>query len=155
MVFDMTMVYSNSIENYEQKELPDYWLTRGNPWEIMRIDIKRRVKFYGQCKNGMNNGRRIRIWEGGDEFEAVAYDTVIPGWDTFNCNTLRLWKSFHPAIAAIELIRQLVDIYFLGYEEAFKIVSKTFAYTNHTILPEALEKWPVDLFSKLLPRHME
>ncbi len=58
-------------------------------------------------------------------------------------------------MAITELLHQLIDIYHLEYDQAFKIIQKTFAYTNHTVLPEALEKWPVDLFGFLLPRHME
>ena len=233
-------IFRQVIENCQQKEVPDYWLTKGNPWEIMRLDVKYKVRFYGNLRDEFKNGKKIRVWEGGEEVEAVAYDTVIPGWGTFNCNTLRLWKSFpseefdfdsfnkgnyssaledkdnasfitsvlypndstragkelrlkqqyffcaatiqdiirrflrsgqpwsefpkknaiqlndtHPTVAITELLHQLVDIYHLEYEEAFTIVNKTFAYTNHTVLPEALEKWPVDLFGNLLPRHLE
>lgn len=58
----------------------------------------------------------------------------------------------HPAIAVAELMRILLDEEQLGWEEAFDITSRTCAYTNHTIMIEALEAWPIDLFSKLLPR---
>jgi glycogen phosphorylase len=61
----------------------------------------------------------------------------------------------HPAMAVVELMRILLDQAGLGWDEAWELTARTLAYTNHTLLPEALEKWPVRLFELVLPRHLE
>ena len=61
----------------------------------------------------------------------------------------------HPSIAVAELMRLLVDVHRIGWDTAWVMVSRTMAYTNHTLLPEALEKWPVHMFRSLLPRLLE
>lgn len=61
----------------------------------------------------------------------------------------------HPAIAVAELMRLLCDVYHIAWEDAWRITRDTISYTNHTLLPEALESWPVHLFERLLPRHLQ
>src|SRR5262249_12005884 len=61
----------------------------------------------------------------------------------------------HPSLAVPELMRLLLDVEHLGWDEAWKVTQQTLAYTNHTLLPEALEQWPVEMFRLLWPRHLE
>jgi glycogen phosphorylase len=61
----------------------------------------------------------------------------------------------HPAIAIAELMRLFIDEYALPWAEAWSVTRRTFAYTNHTLLPEALERWPLEVFGRVLPRHLQ
>lgn len=236
-------IFKQRIRDGEQIEVPDYWLTFGNPWEIERVDIVYPVRFYGEVITFVDEstGHERKRWRGGETVMAVAYDNPVPGYDTFNTINLRLWRaapssefdlsSFnagdyigavearqraetishvlypaddhdqgkelrlkqqylfvsatlqdvirrflkrdgrswsdlpdklavqlndtHPALAVADLMRILVDDYAVPWDQAWSITRRVFSYTNHTLLPEALEKWPVSLMARLLPRHLE
>lgn len=76
-------------------------------------------------------------------------------WEEFSNLVAIQLNDTHPTLAVVELQRILVDIEGLEWNKAWEIVTDTFGYTNHTVMQEALEKWPVDLIGNLLPRHLE
>ncbi|HTT23294.1 MAG TPA: glycogen/starch/alpha-glucan phosphorylase [Candidatus Sulfotelmatobacter sp.] len=76
-------------------------------------------------------------------------------WDAFPAKVALQMNDTHPALAVPELMRILLDEAHLGWDAGWDVTQKTLAYTNHTLLPEALEKWPVAWFEMLLPRHLE
>ena len=105
------------------------------------------------------NGKELRLRQ--QYFLASAsLQDVLCRWVKYNGENLSQFaqkngfqlNDTHPSIAVAELMRLLMDDYHLSWDEAWAISSATMAYTNHTLLPEALEKWPVALFDKLLPR---
>ncbi len=224
-----------------QHEVPEDWLSFGNPWEFERPEVSYRISFGGFVEYIGRDGDIARgIWHPADTLQAVAYDTPVIGWRGRHANTLRLWSArsrnpihlerfnrgdhigafaerdhaeaisrvlypsdetpagqelrlrqefffvsaslqdiirrhislhgdlsslpehaclqlndTHPAMAVAELMRLLFDMHEFGWHEAWDITRRTLNYTNHTLLPEALETWSLALMNRLLPRHMQ
>ena len=235
-------MFRQRIVDGQQVETPDYWLTRGNPWEFARPEVSYRVRFGGhvQRRDGKNAPYGAARWIDTHDVLAVAYDTIIPGYGTQATNTLRLWsarataeidlkafnrgnymeavesknhsenvsrvlypddstpsgrelrlhqeyffcsasvqdllrrylrnhKTFdqlsekvsihlndtHPVLAVPELMRLLLDEHGLAWDVAWAHTQKVFSYTNHTLMHEALETWPVEMLGRILPRHLQ
>ncbi|MNX26056.1 Maltodextrin phosphorylase [compost metagenome] len=235
-------MFRQRIVDGQQVETPDYWLTRGNPWEFQRPEVNYRVRFGGhvQKREGKNAPYGAADWVDTHDVLAVAYDTIIPGYGTQATNTLRLWSarateeidlsafnrgnymaavesknhsenvsrvlypddstpsgrelrlhqeyffcsasvqdllrrylrnhtSFdqlsekvsihlndtHPVLAVPELMRLLLDEHGLAWDVAWGHTQKVFSYTNHTLMHEALETWPVEMLGRILPRHLQ
>ncbi|HOI66671.1 MAG TPA: glycogen/starch/alpha-glucan phosphorylase, partial [Thiomonas arsenitoxydans] len=229
-------MFRQTIVDGRQVETPDYWLTDGNPWEFPRPEVVYRVQFGGHV---IKEGDRAR-WVDTHDVEAMAYDTIIPGYDTTTTNTLRLWSAkatkeidlgafnrgdyfgaveqknhsenvsrvlypddstdagrelrlhqeyffcsasvqdlmrrylqthtgfdqfadkvsihlndTHPVLAIPELMRLFLDVHHLPFNDAWRICQGVFSYTNHTLMSEALETWPIDMLGRVLPRHLQ
>ncbi|VTU39484.1 Maltodextrin phosphorylase [Variovorax sp. PBL-E5] len=235
-------MFRQKIVDGQQVETPDYWLTRGNPWEFARPEVNYRVRFGGHVQRREGTSARDGAADWVDTYDvlAVAYDTIIPGYGTQATNTLRLWSarateeidlsafnrgnymaavesknhsenvsrvlypddstpsgrelrlhqeyffvsasvqdllrrhlrnhtSFddlpdkvsihlndtHPVLAVPELMRLLIDEHGLNWDTAWSHTQKVFSYTNHTLMHEALETWPVEMLGRILPRHLQ
>ncbi len=230
-------MFRQRIDNGWQVELPETWLSHGNPWEFERRESAYRIGFGGEVTGDEHGDVH---WMPAESVEAVAVDTPVIGWRGARVNTLRLWTArardpirldrfnagdhqgalaasvraetlvrvlypadstpagqelrlrqeyffaaasiqdivrrhvqyfgdirtlpdkaaiqlndTHPAVSVAELMRLLIDDHSLDFDTAWDITKATFGYTNHTLLPEALESWPLPLFERLLPRHMQ
>ncbi len=83
-------MFHQEIQRNEQIEFPDFWLVAGNPWELERMDVCFPVKFYGRVQEA---GDGSRTWVDTEDVVAMAYDTPVPGYDTFNALNIRLWSA--------------------------------------------------------------
>ena len=231
-------IFKQSIEDGWQREHPDNWLRRQDPWEVARPHEKVEVKL--NCSFEVQGGGLRSIRGRPTTLIGMPFDRPVVGYGGKNINTLRLWAAgapdyfdfqafshgdfvgavaetleaesltrvlypddstsmgqglrfvqeyflvacsladlvrrfrrananwsefpekvaiqlndTHPTMAIPELMRILLDDVHLGWDEAWNITQRTLAYTNHTLLPEALEKWPLAWFESMLPRHLE
>ena len=107
------------------------------------------------------NGRELRLKQQYFFVSASIQDILYRflskdhGWDQLPEKVAIQLNDTHPAIAVAELMHQLVDKHRLDWQYAWRLVTQIFAYTNHTLMPEALETWTVELFGSLLPRHLQ
>ncbi len=111
--------------------------------------------------DGVSQGRELRLKQE-YFFTAASISDIIRRFKVENKDLRNLpdqaviqLNDTHPALAIVELLRILIDQEQLPWDTAWDIVSRTFAYTNHTLMPEALECWPINLFEKVLPRHLQ
>src|SRR5215510_8519766 len=231
-------IFKQSIQDGWQKELPDNWLRRPDPWEVARPNETVDVKL--NCSFEVRAGKLRAVTGRPSVLIGVPFDRPIVGYGGKTINTLRLWAAAaydyfnfqefssgdfvgalaetleaesltrvlypddhttmgqglrfvqeyflvacsladlvrrfrktntdwqtlpekvaiqlndtHPTLAVPELLRILLDEGHLGWEDAWDLTRRTLAYTNHTLLPEALEKWPLAWFKVMLPRHAE
>lgn len=111
--------------------------------------------------DNLERGKELRLkqqyfWCAASLFDIVRrFKKTKRAWTDFPNQVAIQLNDTHPTLAIPELLRILTDLEGLDWDEAWNIVSKTFGYTNHTVLPEALEKWSVPLMQHLLPRHLQ
>ena len=231
-------IFKQTLRGGWQREEPDNWLRRADPWEIARADETVEVPL--GCAFELRGGSLSVVTDRPSSLIGVPFDRPVVGYGGRTVNTLRLWAAAapdyfdfeafshgefvgalaerlaaesltrvlypddstsmgqglrfvqeyflvacsladlvrrfrranadwsalpqkvaiqlndtHPAMAVPELMRILLDEAQLGWDEAWDLTRQTLAYTNHTLLPEALEKWPLAWFQLLLPRHAE
>jgi len=231
-------MFRQSIDHGWQREQPDNWLRRPDPWEVARPEDKIEIRL--NCSFELRGGALKAIQGRPSTLIGLPFDRPVVGYGGKTINTLRLWSAAasdyfdfqtfshgdfvgalaetlaaesltrvlypddsttqgqglrfvqeyflvacsladlirrfrransdwtalpekvavqlndtHPAISVPELMRILLDDARLGWDQAWDLTQRTLAYTNHTLLPEALEKWPLAWFETLLPRHLE
>ena len=231
-------IFKQDIRSGWQREMPDHWLARPDPWEVPRYNDA--VEIQLGCSFEVREGSLRVIADRPSILIGIPYDRPVVGYGGATINTLRLWgastpdffdfsqfssgdfvgalaemltaetvtrvlypddsttqgkglrflqeyflvacsmadlvrrfrragndwsalpdkvaiqlNDTHPALAVPELMRILLDHANLSWDDAWELTQRALAYTNHTLLPEALEKWPVQWFERVIPRHLE
>ncbi|MBN1127622.1 MAG: glycogen/starch/alpha-glucan phosphorylase [Chitinispirillaceae bacterium] len=172
----IAMPYDIPIPGYEVNNVNTLRLWSARATEEFNFQDFNQGDYIGACETKLNSeniskvlypndnnvsGRELRLKQ--QHFFTSAslqdiirrYLSVNDGFGAFAGKVAIQLNDTHPSIAIVELMRLLIDEHNLEWEEAWTIVTATFAYTNHTLMPEALERWPVPLMRKLLPRHLE
>lgn len=129
---------------------------------VARKNLAEQITMVLYPNDSSENGKELRLRQQYFLSSASLQDTINSYTEHFDndfsqfvdLNSFQL-NDTHPSIAVAELMRILMDDYSMTWDSAWAITSQTMAYTNHTLLPEALEKWPVKLFENLLPRILE
>uniref|UniRef100_A0A673ISX5 Alpha-1,4 glucan phosphorylase n=1 Tax=Sinocyclocheilus rhinocerous TaxID=307959 RepID=A0A673ISX5_9TELE len=149
-------IFNQKISSGWQVEEADDWLRYGNPWEKARPEYMRPVHFYGRTEHHPDGVK----WVDTQVVLALPYDTPVPGYRNNIVNTMRLWSAKAPCEFSLK------DFNVGGYIQA--VLDRNLAenisrvlypndnkYQNIITSSEALERWPIDLFQTLLPRHLE
>lgn len=155
----------NNLRLWAAKSTREFDLNYFNEGDYIKaVENKQRSEIISQVlypNDNMFEGRELRLKQEYFFVSATLQDVIRRykktqrNFDKFTDKVTMQLNDTHPAIAIPELMRLLVDEEGLGWEESWEITVKTFGYTNHTILPEALEKWPVSLMESVLPRHLQ
>jgi glycogen phosphorylase len=170
------IAYDYPVPGYRVETVNILRLWRSEAVESFDFGAFNRGDYYGAVLEKMQSETISKVLYPNDEPEAGKMLRLVQQYFFVSCSLqdmirlhlikgiplTRFYETFtiqlndtHPAVAVAELMRLLVDEHLLGWEEAWEVTQKTFAYTNHTLLPEALEKWPLPLFGEILPRHLE
>lgn len=168
--------YDTPILGYRKNTANTLRLWRAEAPESFDFELFNRGDYYGAVDKKVISENITKVLYPNDEplqgrelrlqqqffFVSCSLQDMLRVLDVQNISLHRFHKKFtiqlndtHPSIAVAELMRLLIDERGIAWDEAWAITRKTFAYTNHTLLPEALECWPLALFNKLLPRHLE
>jgi len=139
----------------------DYFNTGDYEQAVQQKVVSENISKVLYPNDDVSQGRELRLKQE-YFFTAASISDIIRRYKSENSDLSKLYEKVsiqlndtHPTLAIVELMRVLLDDFDMVWKDAWEVVQKTFAYTNHTLMPEALEKWSVDLLGRLLPRHLQ